>query len=153
MTQVIREALRGRDLAFYDGVCALCNASVAFTLKRDREGRFRFAPLQSELARSELPARGVDPTALEAMVLLADFESEDEAVFVGPHAVLEILRRLGGFWRIPAALRVLPNAVLEVGYGFVARIRYRVFGQYDHCPMPPAELRDRFVDVPSEPSS
>ena len=37
-----------RTVVLFDGVCNLCNRSVRFIIKRDPEGVFRFAPLQSD---------------------------------------------------------------------------------------------------------
>ena len=39
-------------IILYDGVCGLCNRLVQFLLTHDREGRLRFAALQSEEDRT-----------------------------------------------------------------------------------------------------
>ena len=54
MTVVEHNAIEGRALLLYDGVCALCNGVVQFLMKRDRLDRFRYTPLQSELGREVL---------------------------------------------------------------------------------------------------
>ena len=47
-------------------------------------------------------------------------------------------------WRGVAA-RLLPRALLDRLYDFVARVRYRVFGRKPEvCPVIPKELRSRF---------
>ena len=43
-------------IILYDGVCGLCNRLNQFVLRRDREGMFRFASLQSPLAARILAA-------------------------------------------------------------------------------------------------
>ena len=48
-------------IVFYDGVCGLCNRLVQFLLKHDREGRLRFASLQSDFAAKVLGRHGFDP--------------------------------------------------------------------------------------------
>ena len=46
------------EMIFYDGHCGLCHRFVKFVLKRDRQGRFHFAPLQSPRFESAIePAR------------------------------------------------------------------------------------------------
>jgi predicted DCC family thiol-disulfide oxidoreductase YuxK len=40
---------------------------------------------------------------------------------------------------------ILPAWLTDFVYGFVARVRYRIFGRYDQCPLPPAEHRGRFL--------
>ena len=44
-----------------------------------------------------------------------------------------------------AFMAVVPRPLRDVVYGFVARIRYRVFGRRDDlCPVVPPDLRARF---------
>ena len=57
-------------LVLFDGVCNLCAGVVRFVIERDREARFRFAPLQSELGRSLQREHGIDPDALATFVLI-----------------------------------------------------------------------------------
>ncbi len=37
------------NLVIFDGVCNLCEASVNFIIRHDKDGVFRFVPSQSEL--------------------------------------------------------------------------------------------------------
>jgi predicted DCC family thiol-disulfide oxidoreductase YuxK len=58
-----------------------------------------------------------------------------------------VMRTLeGDRWWLPA-FRIVPNALLNLGYGLIARNRYRVFGRYERCLAPSAEFRKRFIDV------
>ena len=41
--------------------------------------------------------------------------------------------------------RFLPAWLTDFFYGIVARVRYRVFGKYEHCPVPPERHRARFL--------
>ena len=57
------------------------------------------------------------------------------------------MKRLGGGWGFLArVLSLLPTFLLDAGYRMVARSRYRTFGRYDVCPVPPPEHRDLFID-------
>jgi predicted DCC family thiol-disulfide oxidoreductase YuxK len=42
-------------------------------------------------------------------------------------------------------VRFLPAWLTDFFYGIVARTRYRIFGKYDHCPLPPEGDRARFL--------
>ncbi|HXN28797.1 MAG TPA: DCC1-like thiol-disulfide oxidoreductase family protein [Candidatus Acidoferrales bacterium] len=127
---------------FYDGHCGLCQRAVRFILAEDTSGTaFRFAPLQGEtfLARvAEEPREGLP----DSVVVL----QPNGELLLRSTAFLHIFRRLGGGWRVLAAvLSVLPRGLRDFVYDFVARIRYRVFGRReDLCPIVPAELRARF---------
>ena len=134
-------------LVFYDGVCGLCDGFVRFLLKRDRDARFKFATLQGELARAVLPSHGIDPAELSSVVVVRGWQSADERVFTRSRAVLEAAASLGSAWSFAAALgHIVPQPLADLFYGLVARFRYRVFGQFETCPIPPPEWRDRFLD-------
>src|SRR5262245_26110832 len=89
-------------IAFFDGVCKLCNGYVDFMLKHDRRGRLRFASLQGQLAQSliepVLPVSGNFPS----IVLL-----DEQGVHQKSAAVLRMLVRLGGPWRLLRPLTLL----------------------------------------------
>jgi hypothetical protein len=44
-------------------------------------------------------------------------------------AVLEILHRLGGGWRIFRVLRLIPAPLRDLLYRLIARLRHRIFGR------------------------
>jgi predicted DCC family thiol-disulfide oxidoreductase YuxK len=142
MTAEERARIAGRPVLLYDGVCALCNGVVRFVLKRDGTGVFRFAPLESgvaqELAGSNDGAEGV--------VLMVDTLGPAQQVYRRSDAVAEALELLGGGWRVLGrVIRIVPRILREAGYGVVARVRYRVFGRYEVCPVPSPAERSRFV--------
>lgn len=116
-------------------------------LARDPAGRFRFAALQSALAREILARHGRDPLDLDTLYLVLGHGRPDERLLGKSDAALRILRELGGVWRIAALLRVLPRWMRDPGYDLVARTRYRLFGRYDTCPLPDPRHRARFLDL------
>lgn len=133
-------------LLLYDGVCALCNGVVQRVLRRDRARRYQFAPLQGEPARTRLRSHGLDPDALDTFVLVLDPDTPAERVLVRGRAGVQVVREMGGVYALAGAFGVLPTPVLDWAYNVVARNRYRTFGKFEACPVPPPEQRDRFVD-------
>jgi predicted DCC family thiol-disulfide oxidoreductase YuxK len=147
MTQTERNAIEGRALLLYDGVCALCNGVVQFLIERDPLDRFRYAPLQSSLGR-EVLARFRIHTLPDGVMLLTDALTPVEHLYQRSDAVAEALQRLSAPWRLVGkALRLVPRPLRDWGYGIVARFRYRLFGRYDTCPVPPPEQRSRLLGV------
>jgi predicted DCC family thiol-disulfide oxidoreductase YuxK len=127
-------------LVLFDGVCNFCNRSVNWIIRRDPRGYFRFAALQSA-AGAELQARhGLDPSALDTLVLI-----ERGRPYVKSAAALRILRRLRSPWRVLYALIVVPRSVMDFAYDWFARRRYRWFGKRDECMVPMPEVRERFL--------
>lgn len=134
-----------QHIVLYDGLCALCNGLVRFAMRRDRRDRLRFAPLQSPLGRSLVSRHGGDPDRLDTMYLVMFPGTAEETLLGKGRAALTAIASLGGPWRAASLLTRLPAALLDLGYGLVARRRYRLFGRHDSCPMPPPEHRHRFL--------
>ena len=147
MTEAERNAIDGRALLLYDGVCALCNGVVRFLMKQDRLDRFRYAPLQSNLGR-EVLARFDIHTFPDGVMLLTEALTPAERLYQRSDAVTASLQRLSARWRLVGkTLALLPRPLREWGYRVVARFRYRLFGRYDTCPVPPPEQRSRLLGV------
>jgi predicted DCC family thiol-disulfide oxidoreductase YuxK len=147
MTKVERNAIEGRALLLYDGVCALCNGIVQFLMKHDRLDKFRYAPLQSSLGR-EVLARFDSHNLPDGVMLLTDALTPAEHLYQRSDAVTACLRQLSAPWRVVGrVLRLVPRRLREWVYGVIARFRYRLFGRYDICPVPPPEQRSRLLGV------
>ena len=135
-------------IILYDGVCGLCNRLVQFLLKRDKRGRLRFASLQSEFAERVLTRHGINPKDLDTVHVVVDYERPQEQVLNRSDAVLRAGYELGMLWRVLATVaRVVPRAVRDSVYRFVARNRYQVFGKYETCMLPDPNQRHRFLDM------
>jgi predicted DCC family thiol-disulfide oxidoreductase YuxK len=132
----------------YDGVCGLCHRFVVFLLRRDRRRRLRFAALQGATARQILPRHRIDPSDLDTIYVIADWQLPSERVLSRSAAVLHAIGQLDPPW--PALARVAslaPRALADLVYNAVAAVRYRVFGRYDRCPVPPEGWQRFFLDL------
>jgi predicted DCC family thiol-disulfide oxidoreductase YuxK len=130
------------EMLFYDGHCGLCHGAVKFAVKRDRGGRaFRFAPLQGPTFEARVPSERRAGLPDSIIVL-----TNEGTLLARSDAVLHILRRLGGGWKVLAGvLAVVPRGLRDAAYDFIARIRYSIFGKRDDlCPIVPPDLRARF---------
>lgn len=133
-------------IILFDGVCNLCHGFVQFVIRHDPAGRFQFAALQSEAARTLLAGRGLPPTPPLGgdpdSVLLLD----GGRLYSHSGAVLRIARHLSGGWSWLAAPGwLLPTPARDALYRFVARHRYRWFGRQNECWLPTPDLRARFL--------
>jgi predicted DCC family thiol-disulfide oxidoreductase YuxK len=142
----VASPVRPGPIVLYDGVCALCNGLVTFVLARDRAGVFRFASLQGEFGRETLARHGRNSGALDTLLIVLSPGSPDERLLDRSTAALFVLQHLPGIWTLAGrAMEIVPGALRDVAYRLVARTRYRTFGKYDVCPVPPPEVRDRFL--------
>ena len=127
------------NVLFFDGVCGLCNRTVDFLLRRDRNQRILFAPLQGETARRELSPQ--DVTDLNTIVL-----KTPQALYKRSAAVVRLLWLLGGVWPVCGTLLwLIPRPLRDLGYRVVASSRYSLFGKKETCRIPSADERSRFL--------
>jgi predicted DCC family thiol-disulfide oxidoreductase YuxK len=146
---VIEEALEGRTLMLFDGLCGLCNDAVLWVIKHDHSDHFRFAAQQSDLAAAILARHGIDREATLAsntVYLVLNPGSEDERLLTRSDVTVNLLLLLGGRRRIWGnMLRAVPRSARNAAYGLFARNRYRLTGRYEVCPLPTEAERMKFV--------
>ena len=137
-----------KPILLFDGVCRMCSAITRFVIRHDpAPGRFRFASLQSEYAKSLLRRHGLEADSLDTFYVVLDPDEPGERVLARSDAALTLLSALGGPWKALAVLRALPRGLRDALYGVVARNRYRLFGRHDVCELPRPEWRERFIEV------
>ncbi|MEM6644477.1 MAG: DCC1-like thiol-disulfide oxidoreductase family protein [Bacteroidota bacterium] len=129
-------------ILFFDGVCNLCNSSVQFVLKRDSSKIFKYASLQSRLAKELLPEHLSDSSEPKSLVLY-----ENQKFYTKSTAALRVAKRLDALWSMFSIFLVIPVFIRDGVYDFIARNRYRWFGKKDQCMIPKPEYRERFLDT------
>jgi predicted DCC family thiol-disulfide oxidoreductase YuxK len=134
-------------LLLYDGVCGLCNRLTQFVVRHDRANRFRYASLQGAVAGELLRRHDRDPRDLDTVYVVAHHGEPGEQLLWKSRAILFVLAQLGGVWGLGRVLGILPRRLLDRAYDGIARRRYRWFGKYDTCPLPPPGVREKFLDA------
>ena len=128
------------DVILFDGVCVFCSRWVRFIVARDKAARFRFTPIQSPYGTRLAQALGINAADPDTNAVIhggvAYFKSD---------GALTVLSCLPG-WGWVRALFVVPRFVRDGVYNLVAKNRYRIFGKYDACIVPDAELRARVME-------
>lgn len=131
-------------MLLYDGVCGICNRTVQTILRFDRAGTLRFAALDSDFARAIID-RHPGLEVIDSFVFVDDPGGPEERASVRSAAGLRVAGYLGGPWRLLLVARVIPRRLRDWLYDRFAAVRYRVFGKHDTCPLPPPEVRARFL--------
>ena len=131
-------------VVLYDGLCGFCDVSVQWLLTHDRDGLFRFAPLQGESAAAILARHPEIPPGVDS-ILLVEGERASERVTWYSGAIFRICARLPGPWRALSWFGWLPSALTDLGYRLFARYRYLVWGRKDSCRIPSPGERARFL--------
>jgi predicted DCC family thiol-disulfide oxidoreductase YuxK len=132
-----------QPLYFFDGYCVLCSRFVAFCLKRDPEGRLKFASAQSGIGNRVLSDLGLPNDTLDWTILLL----EGDRVYTRSTAALRAVRHLEGPARWLYPLILVPKILRDPIYDMIARNRIRWFGRRESCLVPSPQTRDRFIDL------
>jgi len=129
-------ALTQRKIVFFDGVCNLCNGTVDFLLRHHRDQFLMFAPLQGVSAKNVLKSN-----SLASIVYY-----EQGLIYERSDAALKLCEGLALPWRIFLVFKLVPKAIRDKVYDFIAINRYRIFGKNETCRIPSEQERSRFLD-------
>lgn len=126
-------------ILFFDGYCNLCNRSVDFLIRRDRNKQLLFAPLQGSTALKLLPE------ALRKEVDSVVYY-DNGSIYTQSTASLKVAQVLGFPWSWARVFLLFPPKWRDACYRFIARRRLKWFGKRSTCRMPSLEERSRFLD-------
>jgi len=135
------DKITAQKIILFDGVCNLCNGSVIFVLRHEKDSSFRFASIQSETGEELLKWCGLPFDYSQAIVYI-----ENGKIHSGSTAALKIGRGLVIPWSILASLGLLvPKFIRDWVYKQVGQHRYQWFGKRDVCMVPTENLKARFL--------
>jgi predicted DCC family thiol-disulfide oxidoreductase YuxK len=130
-----------RNLILFDGVCNFCNSAVNLVIELDRQQIFKFASIQSELGQQLYRQHGLDPEDIQTLMFV-----DGDRVLTKSDAVLAVLARLDGGWKLLGNFTVLPKPLRDFAYTEFAKARFTLFGRRESCMVPTPEVRERFID-------
>jgi len=131
-----------KKIILFDGLCNLCDASVQFIIKRDSKDVFRFVSLQSNLGQQIVQHLELDTQKVDSILL---YNSVQNTYLYKSEAVFEIVKSSGGIFYCLLIFRLIPIAIANKIYDFIARNRYRWFGEKKSCFVPTKELESKFL--------
>jgi predicted DCC family thiol-disulfide oxidoreductase YuxK len=128
------------DVILYDGVCVFCSRWIRFIATHDQARRFRFTQIQSPYGARLAQAFGIDPDDPDTNAVV-----HGAVAYFKSDAALTVLSCLPGYqWT--RVLFVVPKPLRNAVYNLVAKNRYRIFGKYDSCFVPDADMRARVME-------
>lgn len=125
---------------FFDGYCSLCNHLVDSMIRWDKKSVLKFASLQSDAAKKNLPESYEIKMDPDTVIYLRVGRVYDRS-----SAILFSLYDMGGPWVLAALFFLVPKFLRDLVYRFVAKIRYKVFGKRETCRLPTAEEQKRIL--------
>ena len=126
-------------IILFDGECNFCEKSVQFIIKRDPNGYFKFASLQSEIGKKLRKKYNV-PEHIDSLLLIEQDKWYDKS-----SAALRICKNLKGFYKISFVFLIIPKPIRDFFYDILAKNRYKWFGKTNHCVIPSQKIRNRFL--------
>lgn len=132
----------GAAAMLFDGTCKLCNGWAEFVIRHDRDHRIQLVTVQSPEGQQLLKWAGLPTDRFNTIVLIADnhFSIRSEAMF-------KILEIMPVPWRWLTLARIIPGAFRDWLYDRIALNRYRLFGRYDACRVPPPDHDNRYLEA------
>jgi predicted DCC family thiol-disulfide oxidoreductase YuxK len=127
-------------IVLFDGVCNLCNGVVQFILRRDHRGRIHFASLQSAFGQAFLKKEGLPSDAFNSFIYIHRGKPFDRS-----SGFLQLMRDLGGVYRLFTVCLIVPKTLRDGVYNWVASNRYGMFGKRESCYLPEPKWQSRFI--------
>ena len=130
-----------KKLILFDGVCNLCDASVQYIIKHDKKDLFRYTAVQSEVGQEIIKKFNIDTENTDSILLY----SQDHGISYKSNAALKIASKLGFPRNLMVIFTIVPAFIRNWVYDYIAKNRYKWFGQKDECMIPTAELKSKFL--------
>lgn len=115
-------------VVLFDGYCNLCNGFAGFVKRYDKRKIFQPEASQSQRGQLMLESMGLKDTRPDSVMYL-----KDNCLYTESDAAIEILRDLGGLWKIAVILLIIPANLRNKLYAKIARNRYQLFGKKESC--------------------
>jgi len=129
-----------KPVILFDGVCNLCNSSVQFILKRDRDQNFFFASLQSAYGQKLLQKFNLPADNFNSFILY-----QGGKIYSCSTGALKMFSQLRG-WRWVKVFWIVPKFIRDAVYNIIAKNRYKWFGKKEECWLPTPKLKAMFLD-------
>ncbi|MFT5836483.1 MAG: putative DCC family thiol-disulfide oxidoreductase YuxK [Sulfurimonas sp.] len=128
-------------IILFDGICNLCNASVNFIIKHDKNNLYLFSSLQSEIGQEYLEKYNLPLNNFDTFILI-----DENEFYTASTAALMITKNLSGFVRFLYPLIYIPKSIRDGLYRLLAKNRYFLFGKADVCKIPTDKDKNKFLN-------
>ena len=130
-----------KKLILFDGVCNLCDASVQYIIKHDKNDLFRYAALQSEVGQKVISKFNIDTAKTDSILLY----SKENGISYKSTAALKIASKLGFPRNLMVVFLIIPAFIRNLVYDYIAKNRYKWYGKKEECMIPTPELKSKFL--------
>ena len=135
------ELPKNKQLILFDGVCNLCNTSIQYVIKHDKNNLFMFAPLQGEIGKKIIKKFKIDTSKTDSILLY----TENSNLFSKSTAALKIASKLSFPTNLLSVFLITPSCIRNGAYNYIAKNRYKWYGKQNECMIPTKELKSKFL--------
>lgn len=136
----IEDVIKEHPLILFDGVCNLCDNSVQLVIKRDSKNIFKLSTLQSDTVQKFLKHKNAKLANIDSILLVTPTK-----IYTKSSAALTIAKHLKGWYPLLYLFYIVPKPIRDIVYDFIAKNRYKWYGQKESCMMPSPELKNKFL--------
>lgn len=133
---------KNKKLVLFDGVCNLCNSSVQFIIRNDKNNIFLFAPLQGKTGQEIISKFSIDTGNTDSILLY----SPKDDISTKSTAALKIAKGLKAPINFLVGFMIIPKFLRNWIYDLIARKRYKWFGRQNECMVPSPDLKAKFLE-------
>ena len=130
-----------KQLVLFDGVCNLCDASVQYIIKHDKDNAFLFTALQSEVGQQIIKEFNIDTNKIDSIILY----SNEYGISYKSTAALKIASKLGFPRNLLSVFLIIPAIIRNWIYDYIAKNRYKWYGKKEECMIPTPDLKSKFL--------
>lgn len=112
---------------------------VNFAIRNDKQGKIKFAPLQSEIGK-KLREQYQVPPEIDSLVFI-----DKGKATVYAQAALNSCSYLDYPAKLLVILKIFPLFISNPVYKWIAKNRYRWFGKSETCMIPTQNVKARFL--------
>ncbi len=142
----IPKELIDKDIILFDGDCVLCHNMMRLILEVDEDKHFLLCSQQSEMGHLILERHQINVDDLSTVYVVTKCGTDGEQVLDRTNAAVYVMLHTRKYRVIGKLLSFIPRPLRDLGYKFIATIRYRVFGKTsESCYFPNSEDRARII--------
>ncbi len=132
--------INNKGIVIFDGYCNLCSWSVRFIIKHDKKDYFRFASLQSDIAKEILNTFDLSSGFDKSVIFI-----EENNIYFKSDAALRIAKKLNSYLKYSYYFIYIPKFIRDFIYDVIVKNRYKWFGKKDVCFIPYDDISYKFL--------
>ncbi len=118
-----------KNTILFDSKCNLCSKTVKRVMKLDKNKLFTFISNKSEYGKNIISKKNLNSITTETIVL---FTTENKFL-IKSDAAISIAVKLNPLFLIFNILFIVPKKIRDKVYDYVAKNRYKWFGENESC--------------------